>query len=361
MFNKISPTITFIIAGLTLLVVAGCGASAAAPSPIAPPPLAEELIFYDWEEDIPQSVLEAFTEETGVKVKYVAYETQREAIENLRAGEIYDVVVVDNDNVPPLIDAGLLAEINYANVPNFKNISANFIDLAYDPGNKHSVPFNWGTTALVVRSDLVQLKRWGDLWELELPGKIAFRDDMREPLAASAKSLGYSINTENPKEVEEMVTHLLELRPKVVIVDSYAEGALPMLISGEAVAMMGWAEDVLESRDLHEAITYVIPEEGPMLWGDNYVIPAKSPRKYTAELFLDFLLRPEIGAQIVNENYYANANLESLAFVDAELREDPAIFPPADSLDNGEVFLPLSPEGEALFQKGWEQFKAAGP
>lgn len=344
-----------------LVTLLGCNAEPAPLPTPTPPPLAEELIFYDWEEDMPQAVLDAFTAEFGVEVNYVVYETQREALAKIKAGAVYDVVVVDNDLVPRFVEEGLLAEIDYHNVPNFKNISANFRDLAYDPDNKHSIPFNWGTTALVVRSDLVTIRRWADLWELGASGKIGLRDEPRDQLGSALKALGYSINTEDPGQVHEALAHLLELRDDVVIVEPYADAAVPLLDSGEVVALVGWAEDVVMGREVNEAISYVIPEEGPMLWGDNFVIPAHSPRKYTAEVFLNFLLRPEISAMIVNENYYATANEAAREFIDPEIIGDPAIFPPLEKLRYAEVYLPLSPEGQALYRESWASFLVAGP
>ena len=230
-----------------LVALAGCGAESTPPPTPAPPPLAEELIFYDWEEDMPQDVLDAFTEEYGVQVPYLPYETQEEALDNMRAGEVYDVVVIDNDFIPQFVEEGMLAEIDYHNVPNIKNISANFRDLAYDPGNKHSIPFNWGTSALVVRSDLVSISRWADLWELNGTGKIVMRDEPRDPLGSALKALGYSINTEDPNKVEEALEHLLEIRQDIIIEDSFADAVIPLLDSGEVVAVVGWAEDVVEA------------------------------------------------------------------------------------------------------------------
>ncbi len=358
MLRKIPASIAFVA---ILVAFVACSAAPTPPPTPTPPPLAEELIFYDWEDDMPQSVLDAFTEEYGVEVNYMVYETQEEAMENIRGGEVYDVVVLDNDYVPPFVEEGLLAEIDYRNLPNFKNISANFRDLTYDPDNKHSIPFNWGTSALVVRGDLVSITRWTDLWQLGDVGKIALRDEPRDQLGAALKALGYSVNTEDPDQVAAALEHLLEIRQDVVIVESYADAVIPLLDSGEVVALVGWAEDVLEGREVNEAITYVIPDEGPMLWGDNFVIPANSPRKYTAEVFLNFLLRPEIGAMIVNENYYASANEAAREFIDPEILNDPAIFPPDQDLKEGEVYLPLSPEGEILYQETWDRFKAASP
>jgi spermidine/putrescine transport system substrate-binding protein len=353
--------VTVVLASILIALVA-CGSPTPPPTP-TPPPLAEELVFYDWEEDMPQSVLDAFTEEYGVKVTYLTYESQEEAEDAIRGGEVYDVVVLDNDAIPWLVSDGLLAEIDHRNVSNFDNISVNFRDLAYDPEHKHCIPFNWGTTGLVVRSDLVEElpTRWADLWDPRYAGKIAMREDVPYDLIGlTLKSLGYSLNSENPDELEAALERMLELRQSSFFVGSYAEDAVPALLSGEAVIMVGWAEDILLAREENENVEYILPEEGTMLWGDNFTIPANSPHKYTAEVFLNFLLRPEISAQIVNENYYATPNEAAYPFIDPEILGDPVVFPPDKDLENAEVFLPRSAEGGALWDEIWERFMAEG-
>ncbi len=348
---------------IILMTLPGCE-TGSVPSPTpTQPPLASKLLFYDWAEDMPQPILDAFSEEYGVPVTYLTYESQDEALANIRAGEAYDVVVIDNDYIPQLVADGLLAEIDHQSVPNFKNISANFRDLAYDPGNKHSIPFNWGTTGILVRSDLVEkpVTRWADLWELPADSKIGLRPEMRDVLGPALKALGHSANSEAPGELEAALRHLLKIRRQVVMVDSYAEAAVPLLASGEVVAMVGWADDALQAREANQAISYILPEEGAMMWGDNFVIPVTSPHKHTAQVFLNFLLRPDISAQIVNENYYANANESAREFIDPEILDDPVIFPSNEIMKNVEIYLPLSPEGQLLYQQIFERFMASRP
>jgi spermidine/putrescine transport system substrate-binding protein len=307
-------------------------------------------------------VLDAFTEEFGVTVTYLTYETQREARANITAGNIYDVVVMDNYELPQLISAGLLAEIDYNNVPNFQNIAPNFKDLAYDPQNKFSVPFNWGTTGILVRADMVTepVTHWADLRRLSSDGKIAMRDEHRDQIGSALKALGYSANTENADELEDALQYMGNFRDRVIFVDGYAEAVIPLLANGEAVALIGWADDAFQGREASPNLAYILPEDGPLLWGDNFVIPANSPNKYTAELFLNFVLRPEISAEITNENYYATPNEAARAFIKPEILNDPVVFPTEVQMKNAEVLLPLSPEGEALFQHTWKRFKAAG-
>ncbi|MCG3208706.1 MAG: Spermidine/putrescine-binding periplasmic protein [Anaerolineae bacterium] len=350
---------------LTLgLVVTGCSAGSSqstAPATPTPPPLADKLVLYNWVEYMPQTVLDAFAEEYGVKVDYQIYETQEEAVANIKAGNEYDVVILGNEFIPAMLADNLLAEVSRANVPNFKNISAAFRNLEYDPNNKYTVPFNWGTTGLLVRTDLVDkpVTRWADLWDERYAGKVAVWPIQGELLSIALKSLGYSVNSENPAELEAALQQLLKLRPNVIMWDN-AEGTIvPALTSGQAVMADGWAYDAAVARQENKNIEYILPEEGTFLWSDNLVIPANSPRKYTAEVFINFLLRPEITAQIVEELYYANANQAAWPLIDPEIYNDPLIFPSTEDLKNAEVSLPRTLEGQKLRDETWKRFLAA--
>ncbi len=347
---------------LVVMLLPACDSSTPPATP-APPPLASELVLYGFAEDIPQSILEAFTREFGVKIHYLSYQSPEESDENIRAGKVYDVATIENQLISPLIKDGLLAEIDFANVPNFKNISANFRDLAIDPGNQHSIPCSYGTTGLLVRTDLVgnTLGRWADLWDPQYAGKIGLRAQPREIIGMTLSSLGYAFTSENPQELGAVLDRLLELKPSMTMMDIEADVAVPKLLSGEIAILHGYAEDYQIAHEANPAVAYVLPLEGTALWGDSYVIPANSPRKHTAEVFLNFLLRPDITAQEVNEKKYAHANEAALPLIQPEIRNDPVIYPPNQDLQNGHIILPLSPEGEKLYADLWARFTTGNP
>jgi spermidine/putrescine transport system substrate-binding protein len=310
---------------------------------------------------MPQSVLDAFTRELGVKVSHVGYQSPEEAADNIRAGGAYDIVVLENQLIPALAKDGLLAAIDYANVPNFRNISAGFRDLAIDPGNRHSVPCAYGTTGLLVRTDLVGRTptRWADLWDPQYAGRIGLRPAPREIIGLTLASLGHPFNSESPQELDAALERLLALRPSVVMLDVEASDAVPRLLAGEIAVLHGYAEDYQVAREAEPAVAYVLPQEGTALWGDSYAIPAYSPHRRTAEALLNFLLRPDIAAQEINEKKYAHVNDAALPLVDAEIRDDPVIFPTDQDLRRGHIILPLSPEGEQRYAELWARFTAA--
>ena len=331
------------------------------------PTLADEIIFYDWEGDIPAPLIEDFTAEYGVKVQYLTYESQTEALDNLHLGNEYDVVVFDNSYIPTLISEELISTINYEYVSNIRNISANFRDLVYDPGNKHSIPFNWGTTGLLIKGDIVgnEIATWSDLWSINTPNKILlWKSSHREIIGLTLKSLGYSANSEDPAELKQAEEKLMALRSRVVFVndlDDEAFSAVEFMDSPLYPVALGWAYDAVLGREQDPPITYILPAEGTILWGDNFVIPTSSKHQATAELFLNYLLRPEVSAQITNQNLYANANNAAREYINADILTDPFIYPDTNELLHAEIILPLNAEGEELMLKIWDDFVSQQP
>jgi spermidine/putrescine transport system substrate-binding protein len=271
-------------------------------------------------------------------------------------------VVIDNQYVPELAAEGLIAEIDYRNVPNFRNISANFRDLVFDPGNRYSVTYSWGIVGLIVRADRVPkpVTRWADLWEPGYAGQLLVWALPRYLIGIALQSLGFSINSENPAELEAALHRLLALKAQARTAGWAPEVSEQALASGEVALMYGWAGDVLRARARNLDIRYVVPAEGSILWGDNFVIPAASPHKHTAEVFIDFLLRPEISARIANELYYATPNEAAYPFIKPEILGNPVIFPSIEDIRRAEVILPLSPAGKALYEQMWRRY-LAGP
>ena len=349
-------------AWLTVGLLTACDNSSP-PSPPAASPLAKELILYNWVDYMPQSVLDAFEKEYGVKVDYVVYESQEEAVENMRAGKVYDVVVLPPEQIIRLIRDGKLAAIDYRNVPNFKYVSANFRDLTFDPGNRYSIPFHWGTTGLLVRTDLVErpVTRWSDLWDPDFAGKVTLWKIPSDLISIALKALGYSVNTTDPAELEAAFQHFLKLKPNAIFIDNDIPSIVPTLAEGRAAIIYGWAYDALTAQKQGLTnIQYILPEEGTYLWGEFFVIPANSPRRREAELFLDFVLRPEIAGQIVNESYYAAPLDAARPFIQPEILNNSLVYPPNEQLREAELMVPLSPEGDALYDTIWRLFLADG-
>jgi spermidine/putrescine transport system substrate-binding protein len=357
MFAGYGKTAVWIVGLCALLALAGCGSRVDA-APVSTPVVLPELVFFGWPEDAIANVFPAFTQETGIQIRYVSYTSQEEAIARIRAGEVYDIVDLDSQLIPKAIKDGLLAPIDRQHVPHANFISPNFRDLAYDPGDRYTIPYSWGTTGIVVRTDLMErpVTRWADLWHPAYHGKVVlWRNLPRYVLGLTLQSLGYSVNSENPAELEQALDALIALKPHAVWLED-APSSAPLLVSGDATLALGWAYDYWLAKEEQEAIAYVLPAEGTIQWIDALVIPANSPNQYAAELFLDFFLRPEISGQIVNANYYPIANDAARPYIDPALLADPVIYPPNDDLDHAEWLMPLSDEAEKLYAGIWQRF-----
>jgi spermidine/putrescine transport system substrate-binding protein len=313
---------------------------------------------------MPQPVLDAFEKEYGVKVIVESYDSEEGAADNVRneVGQ-YDLVVLPPEQIPGLVTAGKLAQIDPRAVPNFKNVSANFRDLVYDPGNHYSIPFHWGSTGLLVRSDLVKepVSRWADLWDPRFAGKVAIWPVQRSMIPIALKSLGYPANSEDPRHLDQARERLLALKDHAFLISNKEASIVPYLMEGPAVIGYGWAYDALLAQEENLPIAYILPEEGSVLWSDNFVIPANSQRKHTAEVFINFVLSAEISAQIINESYYPMANDAALPFVDPAILNNPIIYPSNEMIKNAEIILSLSDAGRQKYDDVWKSFLSAFP
>jgi spermidine/putrescine transport system substrate-binding protein len=351
--------------GLTLMVLlailVACGAPAAPPSPTTPPTppptapateappatgpaaaedscgdrsrLSKQLYLFNWPDYIAQEVLERFERECGVKVIVDTYDSNETLLAKLQAGATgYDVIVPSDYMVSIMIKEGMLAELDKNNLPNLKHIDPAHLGLYFDPENKYTVPYMWGTSGFMYDTAAVQreLKSWKDLFEPapDIQGKISMLKDEREVIGAALKYLGFSMNTTNPEELQKAKEVLLRQKPYVKAYTSDTNRDL--LVAGEVVVAHIWTGDAIRARDAKPTLKYVIPEEGCTIWQDNLAIPKTSKNKYTAEVFINFLMRPDIAAINANTIKFGSTNRTAIQqrLIDPALLNDPGIYPP---------------------------------
>ncbi|MDX2076441.1 MAG: spermidine/putrescine ABC transporter substrate-binding protein [bacterium] len=356
--KQYSTSLFVILIGVFFLIA--CTPNTPEPENATPPPLADVLRLHNWQDDIPQEILDAFTTETGVRIELTTYESQDEAITNLRNGDSYDVVILNNEWVAVAIAEDRLAQLDFGILTNFRNISPNFRDLAYDPQNRHSIPYNWGTVGLVVNPEKIDfpITSWSDLWDSRLAGKIVIWNGQRTLIGMALKTLGYNANTTNLDELAQVETKLMELRPNVLTFVGASAEVVPLLTTGDGAIALGYVGDIFAAQAEGFTFEYILPEEGTLLWGDNFVIPKNSPSIYTAHVFLNFLLRPESAASILEYNFYSTPNEGVAQLVAEEIRNDPLIFPPNDVLSDASLLLALPTEIEARYAEIWQLFVA---
>ena len=292
------------VAALSAVTMSGCGKSAEKAGG------AGEVYVYNWGEYIDEDVIAQFKEETGIDVIYDMFETNEEMYPVIEAGGVkYDAVCPSDYMIQKMIENNMLAEINFDNVPNIKEIDSKYMDMSrsFDPDNKYSVPYCWGTVGILYNTSMVAPEdaptKWSDLWDEKFKDNILMQDSVRDAFMVALKSLGYSMNTTNEAEIAEARDLLIKQKPLVqaYVIDQVrdkmigGEAAMGVIYSGE----MLYIQQEVADLGLDYSLEYVIPEEGTNLWLDSWVIPANAPNKENAEKWINFLCRPDI-ARILN-------------------------------------------------------------
>lgn len=309
--------------------------------------LASELSVYNWADYIDEQILADYEAEYGVTIIYDTYASNEDLLAKLQAGATgYDVIFPSDYMVSQMIELGLLAEIDVADIPNFSNIGADFQDAPFDPGNRHCVPYQWGTTGLAYRAGNPYFEEntpdsWAYLFEPELlqeysSAGINVLNDQRELLGAALFYLGYSPNTQSEAELIQARDLILQAKPywKTFNGEDYDD---TLMVPDEIVFSHAWSGDAASAywNTYDEAAEdgnwrYVVPKEGAVKYLDNICIPAASQRYETALHFINYLLEPEVGAAITNFTYYASPNTAATPFISPDILEDPSIYPPAE-------------------------------
>lgn len=325
----------------------------------APTVPAETLRYFDWAGYMSPDVLANFTAETGIKVEYIGYQNPADGVERIRAGEVFDVAVVETEQIPALINERLLALIDRATIPNFANVDPVFLGQAVDPSNQYSIPFTYYLMALFYVPTQVETPptEWADLWNPDY-GTIAIYDHPSYLIGAALRSLGHSVNTTDASALNEARDLMLALAPRVVLWSSTDE--LGALIEAGTVTMGMYsnAEDVI-FYNAGVQTEFVYPSDGPLLYTEHLVIPYASTQRETAQRLIDYLLRPEVAAQIATYGGISPTNQYALNHVPANYVTEAALLVPIATLQTAELALPLPPDIEARHAELWAEFMAA--
>ena len=366
------------MAGLTAAsaLLSGCGASGntgASGTDSAASGSADggELYVYNWGEYIDEDVISQFEEETGITVVYDLFETNEEMYPVIEAGAVnYDVVCPSDYMIQKMRENDLLAELNFDNIPNIDQIDPAYMEMsqAFDPENKYSVPYCWGTVGILYNTKLLDElgvpapTKWADLWDERLSGEILMQDSVRDAFMVALKKDGYSMNSESKDELEQTKQELIDQKPLVqaYVIDQVrdkmigGEAAVGVIYSGE----MLYIQDEVAKLGLDYDLEYVIPEEGTNLWLDSWVIPKNAKNKENAEKWIDFMCRPEIAKANFEYITYPTPNKGAFELLDEEMQNNKAVFPDINSLKNSEVYKYLGDETDAVYNELWKEVKA---
>ena len=366
------------MAGLTAAsaLLSGCGASgntgtSGTDSAASGSADGGELYVYNWGEYIDEDVISQFEDETGITVVYDLFETNEEMYPVIEADAVnYDVVCPSDYMIQKMRENDLLAELNFDNIPNIDQIDPAYMEMsqAFDPENKYSVPYCWGTVGILYNTKLLDElgvpapTKWADLWDERLSGEILMQDSVRDAFMVALKKDGCSMNSESKDELEQAKQELIDQKPLVqaYVIDQVrdkmigGEAAVGVIYSGE----MLYIQDEVANLGLDYDLEYVIPEEGTNLWLDSWVIPKNAKNKENAEKWIDFMCRPEIAKANFEYITYPTPNRGAFELLDEEMQNNKAVFPDIDSLKDSEVYKYLGDDTDAIYNELWKEVKA---
>lgn len=321
----------------------------------------QTLSVYNWSTYVAEDTISNFEALCGVTVNYDVFGNNEEVIARLRQGNPgYDIVVPTDYAVTILAAEGLLEELDQANIPNLANVTETLLDQPFDPGNVFSVPYQWGTIGIGYNVNAFPdgITSWSQLWAYE--GSVAWLDDQRGVMGVALNLLGLDPNTQEPADIEAARDYLIENGGNVQVFA--ADDGQAQLLAGNVDATIEYNGDIFQLNVECECedYAYVVPEEGAQLWMDNLVIPAGAPNKALAEVFIDYILDPQVGADISNYTAYGSPNQAAIdaGLIDEELLSNPGIYPPEEIMMNLYSLIDV-PDAEVDYSLAWDEVKVS--
>ena len=327
-----------------------------------------EITVYNWGQYISDGtdgymdIIDAFEEETGIKVNYLTFDSNESLYTKLKTGgSTYDVIIPSDYMVGRLISEGMLEEINFDNIPNYQYVDETCKNTAYDPENKYSVPYTMGTVGVIYNTkyvDEADIGSWNLLWNSKYAGKILMFDNCRDAFAIAEAMLGYSLNTTDPQQLRECANLLGTQKP---ILQAYVMDQIyDKMIREEAWIAPYYAGDYLYMLEENEDLGFFLPEEGFNAFIDAACIPKGCTNKEGAEAFINFLCRPDIcGANLDYIGYTAPISAAK-EYMDPEMAENEVTYPPQEVLAKSESFNALPTETSQLMDSLWLSVKTSG-
>jgi spermidine/putrescine-binding protein len=259
-----------------------------------------------------------------------------------------------------LISEGLLAEIDFANIPNFANINENLVNPAYDPQNLYSVPYMWGTVGILYNTTMVSqpVESWSVLFDPQYQKNVLMLDSPRDSIGLALKYLGYSMNTRNPLELYAAKDLLIKQKRDGIVKAYQVDEVKDKMAAGEAALAVMWSGDAQYAIALNPDLAYVVPVEGSNIWVDGMVIPKAAKNKENAEAFINFLCRPDIAQMNCEEIWYSSPNTEAIKLMGEEYTGNSTLNPAEATVERCEVLLDIQDFIE-VYNTVWLEVKSA--
>lgn len=325
--------------------------------------LAKQVLnIYNWADYMPTSVLKRFEQETGIEVNYTEYDSNETMYAKLKSNSRldYDLIFPSSYYVDRMSKEKRLLPLDHSQLTYYKNLNTQLLNQSFDPNNAYSVPYLWGTTAIVVNRRYYNpntVKGWEQFWSPALKNQLLLLDDMREVFAIALLRLGYSINDVNPNHVEQAYKQLKLLWPNIKLLSS--EAAQNLYIDEDVTIGMGLNGEIFNALTENPNLTYIYPLEGFEIWVDCMAIPANAPHPESALKFINFILRPDNAKEIAVATGFSTPNQAALSLLPTSMSSSQMINPGSDILKRGQFLIDLG-NSNALYEKYWNQLKIGG-
>jgi len=304
-----------------------------------------------------------FEKLTGIKVNYTNYATNEELYAKLKGGgAAYDVIIPSDYMISKMIKEKMIQPLDFSNIPNFEYIMENFRNQAYDPENAYTVPYTWGTVGIIYDTTMIDIPPeeidWDLLWNEDYADQILMFDNPRDAFAIAELMLGYSLNTEDPEELEQAA---FKLRQQKRIVQGYVmDEVFDKMEAGDALIAPYYAGDALTILEGNEDLDFVVPKSGTNLFVDAMCIPSNARQKEAAEMYINFMCEPDIAFANIDYICYSTPHSAAFEMLDEETRESHVSYPDEDFIrDKTTVFVNLSDEANKKMQDLWTEMKSA--
>lgn len=318
-----------------------------------------KLTIYNWGDYIDADLIEQFEKEAGITVVYETFDSNEAMMTKIeQGGTAYDVAVPSEYMIDKMIQEDLLLPLDHEKLSNLKNIDDRFMDLPFDPKNKYSIPYFWGTVGIVYNSKMlgdIEINSWSDLWDPRLKNEILLVDGAREVMGMGLNSLGYSLNDLNHDHLNEAKKKLDTLMPNVKAI--VGDESRMLLENEEASIGLVWSGVASEIMAENEDLEFVVPKEGSNLWFDNMVIPKTAKNVEAAHQFINFMLDAEVAAQNTEYVSYATPNKEALNYLPKEIVNDERFYPAPELTERLEVYENLGKKNLAYYNELFLRFK----
>ena len=350
-------------ATLSSLALSGCGWTlAGVQAQTTNKGSSKELYIYTQYGYTDDEILARFTKETGIRTVADVFDSNEAMLARLQAGGAgtYSIIYPSEYMVQKMVELETLTQLDFSHITGIDRLFPRFLNPEYDSGNRHSLPVSWGTTGLIYNKKKLQdvPEDWSYLWEHRKPlsKRMTLLNDIREVMGATLRMLGYSYNSTDPQQIQEAYEKLRELKPSIAsfTTDTWRD----QMLSGDLLIAMCYSSDANEIMKENEDLQYVLPKSGSSLWIDTIAIPKTAPNPEEAYAWINFMLQPDIAAQICQRLSFSTANKEAFKLLPPEIQNNPSLFPPESLLALCEGLAPVG-DFSQVYDRYWTQLTSA--